>query len=207
MSGFALIAGGQVAEVVPIRNGITIDDTTYPADILVVWSEAELAEIGIRPIVEPEVPDGKIVISSELVVEGGAVVRQVTLANVPPPTTEELTAYTANARWRAEAGGISVIGLPVHTDDRSKMMLMGARVKAQADTTFVTHWKTADGSFFPLDAATIIALSDAVLAHVDGCFRREAEVLAAIAEGDVTSLEEINAAFTDVAAPWSAPAP
>jgi hypothetical protein len=120
----------------------------------------------------------------------------------PPATATQLRAAAADARWRRETGGITVSGIPVHTDDRSKMMLMGARIQATAAPGFSTQWKGADGQFVTLDAATIGALSDAVLAHVDACFAREQEVLAAINAGDVTTLAEIEQAFADVNAPW-----
>mgnify|MGYP001209408131 CR=1 FL=1 len=120
----------------------------------------------------------------------------------PPPTVPQLQAYVANARWKAETGGITVGGIAVHTDDRSKMMLMGARVHAAADPGFTTPWKTSDGSFVILDAATITALSNAVLAHVNACFAREAEVQAAILEETVTTTAAIDGAFADVNVPW-----
>ncbi|PTM61907.1 DUF4376 domain-containing protein [Phreatobacter oligotrophus] len=119
-----------------------------------------------------------------------------------PPTAAQLRAAAADARWRRETGGITVSGISVHTDDRSKMMIMGARIQAVADPGFVTQWKGADGQFIALDAATITALSAAVLAHVDACFAREGEVLAAIDAGTVTTLAAIEQAFADVTAPW-----
>lgn len=118
------------------------------------------------------------------------------------PTISALQAHVANARWKAETGGITVGGITVFTDDRSKMMLMGARVHATTDPGFTTPWKTSDGSFVILDAATITALSNAVLAHVNACFAREAEVQAAILEEEVTTTAEIDEAFADVNAPW-----
>lgn len=117
----------------------------------------------------------------------------------PPPDDEpgyptELPAYAAMRRWQKEVGGIVVNGVPVATDDRSKMMLMGARLAAQADANFTTRWKTPAG-FVTLDAATFIALSDAVLAHVDACFATEAAVLDDIAAGVITTAEQIDNAF------------
>ncbi len=119
-----------------------------------------------------------------------------------PPTVAELQAYASDKRWRKETGGITVGEITVSTDDRSKMMLMGARVHAASDPGFTTQWKTTDGSFAILDATTINALSAAVLAHVDACFAREAEVQAAILEGEVETTAAIDEAFADVTAPW-----
>lgn len=111
------------------------------------------------------------------------------------PDTADLNRYAADARWRKETEGITVSGLRIFTDDRSKMMVMGARIKAENDPNFSTQWKGADGEFVQVDAATIIAISDAVLAHVDSCFAVEATVLAGIEAGTITSAAEIDAVF------------
>lgn len=113
---------------------------------------------------------------------------------LPDPSPVDLVAYTANKRWQREVGGITVGGVPVATDDRSKMMLMGARIAAVADGNFTTQWKTQAG-FVTLDAATIIVMSNAVLAHVDQCFAIEAQVLVDIAGDTITTTEQVDAAF------------
>lgn len=107
--------------------------------------------------------------------------------------TKALVSYAAQKRWQVETGGIVVGGVSVATDDRSKVMIIGARVKADADPNFTTEWKTPAG-FQTINAATIIAISDAVLAHVDACFAVEAIVLAEIAAGTITTTNEIDAA-------------
>jgi len=111
----------------------------------------------------------------------------------PLTLKEALADYAAATRWQVETGGIVVGGIGVATDDRSKLMITGARIKADADPDFTTRWKTAAG-FATIDAATVIAISDAVLAHVDACFAAEAAVLAAIEAGDITTTAEIDAA-------------
>jgi hypothetical protein len=40
----------------------------------------------------------------------------------------------------------------------------GARIKSDANSEFMTRWKTGEG-FVLIDAATVIAISDAVLEH------------------------------------------
>ena len=106
----------------------------------------------------------------------------------------DLTAYAADARWRKEVGGITISGIPIATDDRSKQMIMGARIAADADDTFTTSWD-AGGTVVPLDAATIIAVSNAVLAHVNECFMIYATVQAGIAAHTITKTAQIDAAF------------
>lgn len=110
-------------------------------------------------------------------------------------TKSQLTAYAANARWRKEIGGISLQGIPVATDDRSKQMILGARLAAQANPDFTTSWVGTDGNVYPLNGAQLIGVSDAVLAHVSNCFTLFATVKAAIADGSVTTITEVDAVF------------
>ena len=107
----------------------------------------------------------------------------------------DLRAYAEMKRWEAEVGGIVVAGVPISTDDRSKQMLMGARIAAQANPAFSTPWVAADGVVATLGAVEVIAVSDAVLAHVQGCFETFALVVDDIAMGAITTTAAIDAAF------------
>lgn len=115
---------------------------------------------------------------------------------VPPPppslSAADLLAYAADKRWRVETGGITAGGVPVATDDRSKTMIMGARIKADAEPDYTVGWKGADGSFVQLGSSQIIAISNAILAHVDACFAAEAVVAAAIGVGDITTTQQVD---------------
>lgn len=116
----------------------------------------------------------------------------------PPLTPVDLIAYAAQKRWEKEVGGTEVAGMPIFTDDRSKTLIMGARQAADADPGFTTQWKTAGGTFITLDATMIMAISNAVLAHVAACFVREAAVIAAIEGETITTTAEIDDAFDAV---------
>lgn len=102
-----------------------------------------------------------------------------------------LSEYNSTKRWEAETGGILLDGISIATDDRSKVMISGARVAAQSNPDFTTEWKTESG-FVTLDADTIITISDAVLQHVSDCFAREATIQTMIDNGDVTTVEQID---------------
>lgn len=126
---------------------------------------------------------------------------------VPPAPTEEepidertpqqkLMAHAALRRWMLETGGIMIGGIPVSTDDRSKIMIMGARVAAQANPDWSTTWHGADGASYPLNAASMVAISDAVEAHVNSTFATFALVKGDIDAGTITSTEQIDAAFS-----------
>lgn len=112
----------------------------------------------------------------------------------PVPYPVDLLALAADLRWRREVGGITVAGLAVATDDRSKLMLSGARIAAMADPAYATRWKTPAG-WVDLDASTIIALSDAVQAHVAACFALEAHVAEQIENGEISDDAGVIAAF------------
>lgn len=122
-----------------------------------------------------------------------------TAANPPDAVAIDLVAYAADRRWQREVGGITVSAIPIATDDRSKLMIAGARLAAMADPEWTTPWHGADGGIYPLDAAAIVAISDAVSAHVQATFTAFATVKAAIASGTITTTAEIDAAFQTAA--------
>jgi hypothetical protein len=116
----------------------------------------------------------------------------------PPPvrvTPERLLAYAADLRWRLEVGGVTVDGVPVATDDRSKIMVMGARAAALADAGWKTVWHGTDGRTYPVNAKAMIAIGKAIEAHVASTFATFAAVKAAIAAGEIATFAAIDAAF------------
>lgn len=141
-------------------------------------------------------PDGRVVSPAE---EGWTSDDGYLLVAWTPPEPEpepvDLVAYAAEKRWQRETGGFPFGGFHIATDDRSKLMLIGARAAADANIEFTTSWKMPGGIFVALNAPTILAISDAVLAHVAACFAIEEQVLTAIAAGTITTPAEIDAAF------------
>jgi hypothetical protein len=115
-------------------------------------------------------------------------------ADLPGARKATLIAYAADVRWRREVGGITVGGVPVATDDRAKMMIVGARLAAIADPQWSTVWHGADGQTYPVEATAMLAISDAVQAHVNSCFATFALVMAAIDAGSITTMAQIDAA-------------
>lgn len=106
-----------------------------------------------------------------------------------------LLTYAADRRYAKEIGGVVISGIPVATDDRSKQMIMGARIAAEADSGFTTPWVGSDGSIDTLNATQVIAISNAVLAHVQSCFAAFATVSAGITDATITTREQIATAF------------
>lgn len=112
-----------------------------------------------------------------------------------PAEPADLLAYAADLRWQREVGGVTVAAVPVSTDDRSKVMIVGARVAAAADPEWSTIWHGADGNTYQIDAPAMLAISDAVQAHVNGTFATFATVKAQIEAGAVTTRSEIDTLF------------
>ncbi len=81
-------------------------------------------------------------------------------------------AEIADKRWRAETSGITVAGVEIATDRENQALLMGAVLAAQDNPEYVINWKAKNG-WVVLDAATILAVADAVRTHVQACFDRE----------------------------------
>ncbi|HRD79047.1 MAG TPA: DUF4376 domain-containing protein [Hyphomicrobiaceae bacterium] len=101
-----------------------------------------------------------------------------------------LKAYAADKRWRIEIGGIVVNGAPVPTDDRAKALLTGAA--ASMTSTETTKVKVG-GAFVDMTGTQVKALRDAVADHVQACFQAEADVVAEIDAGTITTLAEVDA--------------
>lgn len=118
-------------------------------------------------------------------------------APVPPaPTQSDLLAASAAARWARETGGITVGEMAVPTDERTQQVLMAAYVMASADPDYtIPTWKTGPGAFVALDADAILAIAQAVQAHVQACFALNRTTDEAILAGTITSIAEVQAAY------------
>jgi hypothetical protein len=106
----------------------------------------------------------------------------------PKPTKSDLSSI----RDRHLYGGITVSGMTIGTDNLTQQRIMAARIIAKEDDTYTVCWKLPSG-FVELEADQIIAIADAIRAHVQSCFEAEATVLLDIA--DYETLEELEAAY------------
>lgn len=95
-------------------------------------------------------------------------------------------------RYQKEIGGITVNGVQIQTDRESRAILTGAYVRAKEDNAYIVRWKTPAG-FVTLNAAQIIAISDAVADHVQKCYAAEADVYSDILT--MTSKQDVETAF------------
>jgi len=122
---------------------------------------------------------------------GWAAVTDVVISDAPDEIVlqdarDSKKAEIAAARFEAETAGIDGI----KTDRESQALITGAALKAMQDSTYSCRWKTESG-FVELTAPQILAIADAVRAHVQSCFDREAELLPLIEAAE--SQEELNA--------------
>jgi len=91
-------------------------------------------------------------------------------------------ARIADRRYQAETAGITRNGMFIDTGRDSQALITGAALSAMIDSTYVCNWKTSDG-FVQLDAPTLIGIAQAIRAHVQACFDREAALLTAVDNG------------------------
>lgn len=138
---------------------------------------AELGYVPVEADLLPSLQEGESLQDGPLRLDGEHVRQGWIVIPAPAP---EWAAVIADRRWRAEVAGIDVGGIHVDTDDRSKLLINGATVEAMLDPEYVMRWKTP-GGFVELTGAEVIAVARAVRAHVQACFNREAELLAALA--------------------------
>ena len=158
-------------------------------------SEAQLAELGIYPVdeVKPpltwtqhygspviEVTDGRATATYPVVDYSPDEV-----AGILEAAKERKRGEIASARFVAETSGINGI----KTDRESQALITGAALAAFADPDYTCQWKTEAG-FVSLDSVQIKAVAQAVRAHVQSCFDREAELLPLIEAA--TSPEELG---------------
>lgn len=123
-----------------------------------------------------------------------ALVQSITIT--PYDASGLLLDTLAEVRWQAEIGGIEVDGMPVPTDDRSKVLIAGACNQAlmQDEPSFTRTFKI-NGVFVSVTNAQVLVIGDAIADHVQQCFDAEALVAQQITNGDITLPDDIAAAF------------
>lgn len=145
-------------------------------------SEAQLAELGIYPCeeIKPPLTWTQHYGAPEITVADGRATATYPVLDYSPDEAAGILeaaksakrAEIASARFEAETAGIDGI----RTDRESQSLITGAALKAMQDSEYSCRWKTEAG-FVELTSLQISAVADAVRAHVQGCFDREAELL------------------------------
>lgn len=86
--------------------------------------------------------------------------------------------------------GITVSGVSIKANDKTERRLMAARIVAKENAAYTVKWEAENG-FFELNATQIIAIADALLAHIQKCFAAKE----AIASEEYLTKEEVEQAF------------
>ena len=101
----------------------------------------------------------------------------------PAPTLNTLKtrkkAEIAAARYAAEIEGVTVNNVLIDTGRDSQALITGAALAAVIDASYSLNWKTEAG-FIHLTAPELIAVAQAVRAHVQSCFDKEGELVALV---------------------------
>ncbi|WP_276200279.1 DUF4376 domain-containing protein [Chelatococcus sp. XZ-Ab1] len=161
------------------------------------WSSAELADAGLAVIQPAIIPPGKVAVGEPSLVDDDGIPREsFELEDAPQPEPPTLAEYAARRRWQVEIGGTTWSGWPIHTDRGSQSKITSEAFAALAGLREEpAPWKFADGQFRPLSNADVIDMAQAARNHVVASFGIEAEILAGIAAGTITTTEQIDAAF------------
>jgi hypothetical protein len=115
----------------------------------------------------------------------------------------DLTAYTANARYNRASGGVVVTSLggsvPFLSDPQSRNTVNSAYdFMTQKGTGYTVHWKLSDGSFVVLNTTQMTLLMNDMATFVQSCFACEANTVASINGGTITTQAQIDAAFAAI---------
>lgn len=116
-----------------------------------------------------------------------------------PPTKEALKARIAWRRWEEESTGAPVTlngeTWTIKSDPESQAKLTGLLVVASAQPISV-KWKDSAGSFHDITNADVSVMVGSVFGHVQSCFAREADLLAALeAATDTKAFASVVDAF------------
>lgn len=135
--------------------------------------------------------------------------RIITNAEGSPPVTPEeaaplegealkalLRSYAADKRWTVESGGcVDPNGNAIATDRDSQTKLIAEMVAIGANMrTDPSPWKLRGNGFVMLTNAQMIQAIMAARSHIANSFAGEAECLAAIEAGTITTTAQIDAA-------------
>lgn len=170
--------------------------TSFPADL----SQTDLSDFGVVSVEATALPnttpeetaDEATPAFSEGAWRQVWTVRDRTADELAAAKVARLAALAAH-RYEIETAGISFGGTTIPTDRQTCAILTGAYVQAAGNPAFAIKFKSPDGTFTPINATQILAVGDAVTAHVQACFARESDLADAInAAQDFAALAAID---------------
>jgi len=181
-----LLGSGETVSYSMSQLRVDNPQVSFPKNI----SDATLAEYDVYPLTlteHPTVSDTQTYDEGVPDLVDGVWTQVWTIRDKTP---EELTKDIKRKKdaikvRRDEAinAGTLVNGMVVATDDLSQQRITGAALAATVDASTTVRWKLPDDTFVTLTAAQIIDLAQAVRTHIQACFDRESELLAALEAG------------------------
>lgn len=182
-------------------DGITVNVpyTGIPQRVRISRLPDGTHETLIWPVTEPEhlsatggavtVADATIIGAGESEIHEGAsvIITDATAEDLLSVARTKKKAEIAAARYTEEIAGVSTSGSTIATDRESQALVTGAAFAASLDASYTLNWKTEDG-FVLLNAAQVIAVAQAVRAHVQAAFDKEATL-----RGQIDMAETVEA--------------
>lgn len=112
-------------------------------------------------------------------------------------STDDLKDHLVHVRQAVEYGGITFNGMTIPSDEKTEGRIGRAYTKAINDPNYtIDNWTTDGGATsFTLTASMIIAIGDALDAHIQKCFSVNVAVTAQIVSGALTTKTQVEAAF------------
>lgn len=120
-------------------------------------------------------------------------------------TNEELAEHKASLkrvakamRMQRETGGFMLGDMFIESDEKTERRIIGAWAKAKDDSDYsIADWKVGN-DFVTLDAATLIAIGDALSAHISQSFTFEKAVNAEIESGDLLTDQAVRERYQEL---------
>jgi hypothetical protein len=137
-------------------------------------------------LINPTLPDG-------IPPERFSINWQAGSISLAAPTAAEMKAYASNKRWEIEVFGVLVGGMLVPTDDRSKAMI--ARAARTSSGVASTPFIVSGLNYGSITKAQFEAIDAAIDDHIASTFSKLATILAGIDAAEITTREQIDAAF------------
>lgn len=92
-------------------------------------------------------------------------------------------------RDKALNAGTTIDKMSVATDDLTQQRITSAALAATLNPEISVQWKMPDDTFVTLDSTQILGIAQGIRSHVQACFDREAELLAALNAGEDYNLD------------------
>lgn len=175
-------------------RGEKLDGVTYPLNIETLYPDNELQALGLYIPQEPVEHDPLDNIFDGYEFVNGTVYKKYTREVITP---EILKDYSGSYRKNYEESGITVNGAGIYTNRESQFMISGIFNFCQVNPALVIQYKTIDG-FITANSTVMQGIAIAVGTHVQNCFAKESEVSDLIDSGDITTRDEIVAAYQEI---------